>query len=235
MRIPVMDAKMRQLMPTTPTRARLLLKNGQASPYWNELGVFCIILKKEVEPDNQPLALGIDPGNKFEGWSVVGTQEVVLNGMSEAPHHIKKSLEVRRDMRRSRRVRNCWRRPARFHNRLRNKKSLPPSTHARWHAKLRIVGQLRQIIPITDVVVEDVKDMTKKGKKRWNKNFSPLEQGKTWFYAEIVDQDLRLHLKQGFETKGLRDELRLKKTSQKSKKTFIVENRLGETNRFSPE
>jgi len=77
--------------------------------------------------------------------------------------------------------------------------------------------------------------MTKKGAKSWNKNFSPLEQGKTWFYAKIVDRDLRLHLKQGFETKGLRDELRLKKISQKSKKTFIVENRLGETNRFSPE
>ena len=46
MRIPVMDAEMRQLMPTIPTRARLLLKNGQASPYWNKLGVFCIILKK---------------------------------------------------------------------------------------------------------------------------------------------------------------------------------------------
>jgi len=73
MRIPVMDAKTRQLMPTTPTRARLLLKNGQASPYWNKLGVFCIILKKEVEPDNQPIASGIDPGSKFEGWSVVGT------------------------------------------------------------------------------------------------------------------------------------------------------------------
>ena len=140
--------------------------------------------------------------------------------MSEAPHHIKKSLEVRRDMRRSGRFRNCWRRPARFHNRLRNKKSLPPSTHARWHAKLRIVDQLRQIIPITDVVVEDVKAMTKKGKKRWNKNFLPLEQCKTWFYAEIMDRDLKLHLKQGFETKGLRDELRLKNTSQKSKKTF---------------
>lgn len=220
MRIPVMDAEMRQLMPTTPTRARLLLKNGQASPYWNKLGVFCIILKKEVKPDNQPIALGIDPGSKFEGWSIVGTQEVVLNGMSEAPHHVKKSLEVRHDMRRSRRFRNCWRRPARFHNRLRNKKSLPPSTHARWNAKLRILDLLRQIIPITDVVVEDVKAVTKKGVKRWNKNFSPLEQGKTWFYAEIVDRDLKLHLKQGFETKGLRDEMRLKKTSQKSKKAF---------------
>ena len=99
MRIPVMDAKMHQLMPTTPTRAKLLLKNGQASPYWNTLGVFCIILKKEVEPSNQLIALGIDPGSKFEGWSVVGTQEVVLNGMSEAPHHIKKSLEVKHNMR----------------------------------------------------------------------------------------------------------------------------------------
>jgi len=55
MRIPVMDAKMHQLMPTTPTRAKLLLKNGQASPYWNTLGVFCIILKKKLNQVTNPL------------------------------------------------------------------------------------------------------------------------------------------------------------------------------------
>jgi len=92
-------------MPTTPARARLLLKQGRAKPYWNKIGIFCIILTYEVQPDNQDLVVGVDPGSSFEGWSVVGTQDTVLNGMSEAPKHVKKAVEVRRTMRRARRGR----------------------------------------------------------------------------------------------------------------------------------
>jgi hypothetical protein len=77
MRVPVLDAEMHPLMPTTSSRARLLLTGGQASAYWNKLGIFCIILKKTVIPNNQPLALGIDPGSSFEGWSVVGAKATV--------------------------------------------------------------------------------------------------------------------------------------------------------------
>ncbi|NLA39666.1 MAG: hypothetical protein GX882_09915, partial [Methanomicrobiales archaeon] len=40
MRVPVMDNHRRPLMPTTPKRARLLLKQGKARPYWNKLGIF---------------------------------------------------------------------------------------------------------------------------------------------------------------------------------------------------
>lgn len=67
MRVPVLDTHRNTLMPTTPKRARLLLKQGKARPYWNKLGIFCIILTYDVEPDNQPLAVGIDPGSSFEG------------------------------------------------------------------------------------------------------------------------------------------------------------------------
>lgn len=220
MRVPVLDQNKKPLMPTTPARAKALLLRGKAKPYWNKLGIFCIILQKEVEPDNQQIVAGIDPGSSFEGWSVVGTIDTVLNGMSEAPTHIKDAIEVRRNMRRARRHRNLWRREARFDNRLKNKHTLPPSTYARWNAKLRTLKQLIKVLPITDVVVEDVQAVTKKGCKRWNKAFSPIEQGKQWLYAQIRELGLTLHLKQGYETKALRDHFGLKKTSSKSKQSF---------------
>ncbi|MDD3934601.1 RRXRR domain-containing protein [Methanoculleus sp. UBA303] len=222
MRVPVMDTHRTPLMPTTPTRARLLLKQGKAKPYWNKLGIFCIILTYTVEPDNRSLVVGIDPGSSFEGWSVVGTKETVLNGMSEAPKHVKKAVEVRRTMRRARRHRKCWRRPARFNNRSRNKEALPPSTFARWNAKIRILEQLRKVLPITDVVVEDVAAGTKKNCTWWNTNFSPLEVGKQWFYRTIRDRGLDLHLHAGYETKELRERFGLKKTRQKSKQVFAA-------------
>jgi len=220
MQIPVLDSRLTPLMPTSPARARLLLKKGKAKPYWNKLGIFCIILQKEVEPNNQQIAVGIDPGSSFEGWSVVGTQKTILNGMSEAPTHVKDVVEVRRNMRRARRHRNLWRREARFDNRLRNKEALPPSTFARWNAKLRLLKQLLKVLPITDVVVEDVQATTKKGCKRWNTCFSPIEQGKQWLYSQIKKLGVTLHLKHGWETKELRDKFGLKKTSQKSKQSF---------------
>jgi len=219
MRVPVLDSKRRPLMPCTPKRARHLLNKGKACAYWNKLGVFCIILKREVEPANQPIAVGIDPGSKWEGWSVVGTKDTVLNGMSEAPKHVKDAVEVRKNMRRARRHR-LWRREARFNNRQRNKTSLPPSTQARWGAKLRILAQLKKILPISDAVVEDVKASSKKRCKRWNSNFSPIEHGKNWFYDEVKKLGVKLHLRGGYETKELREQFGLKKTSQKDKKTF---------------
>jgi hypothetical protein len=221
MLVPVLDTNRKPLMPIKPALARLLLTQKKASAFWNKLGIFCIILHKEVEnPVLETIAVGIDPGSKWEGWSVVGTRDTVLNGMSEAVTHVKDVIEVRRNMRRSRRYRNCWRREARFNNRNRSKKSLPPSTFARWNAKIRILVQLMKVLPITDVVVEDVKAVSKKGSKKWNKNFSPIEHGKTWFYNIIEDLGFRLHLRQGWETKNLRDKFGLKKSSQKDKKTF---------------
>ena len=220
MRIPVLDKDMIPLMPTTPVRARLLLSRGKARAYRNKLGVFCIVLKREVLPDNQQIAVGIDPGSKFEGWSVLGTEDNVLNGMSEAPTHIKDAVERRRTMRRARRGRNCRRRPARFNNRQKNKKTLPPSTFARWNAKVRILKHIMKVIPISDVVVEDVKAMTRRGQRRWNINFSPMEVGKEWFYEQIQNLNVRLHTIEGFETMRLREIFGLKKTKDKASKSF---------------
>jgi hypothetical protein len=62
-------------MPCTPPKVRTLLKEGKAHGRRNKLGLFYIQLTYEQEPENQQLVIGIDPGSKFEGYSVVGTQE----------------------------------------------------------------------------------------------------------------------------------------------------------------
>ena len=207
-------------MPCTPTKARHLFKAGKAKPKRNKLGLFYVQLCYEQEPDNQPLVVGIDPGSKFEGFSVVGTSDTVTNLMVEAPDHVKEAIETRRTMRRARRFRK-WRRPKRFDNRLNRKERLPPSTRSRWEAKARIVAHLKSIMPLTRAVVEDVQAVTHTGKgRKWNAAFSPVQVGKEHLYCLLQEMGLVLHLRQGWQTKALREQYGLKKTKSKDKQTF---------------
>jgi hypothetical protein len=207
-------------MPCTSAKARHLFKSGKARPKRNKLGLFYVQLCYEQGPANQPLVVGIDPGSKFEGYSVVGTHETVLNLMVEAPDHVKEAVEVRRTMRRARRSRK-WRRPKRFDNRLNRKKRIPPSTRSRWEAKARITAHLKKILPLTAVVVEDVQAVTRAGKNRkWNQSFSPVQVGKEHLYTLLEQMGLQVQTPEGWQTKALREQYGLKKTTSKSQQTF---------------
>lgn len=207
-------------MPCTPAKARLLFKSGKARPKRNKLGLFYVQLCYEQKPDNQPLVVGVDPGSKFEGFSVVGTQETVLNLMGEAPDYVKDAVETRRTMRRARRFRK-WRRPKRFDNRLIRTNRIPPSTRSRWEAKARVVKHLLTILPLTDAVVEDVQVMTRPGKgRKWNASFSPVQVGKAHLYRLLEEMGLTVHLREGWQTKELRERYGLKKTKSKAKQSF---------------
>ena len=72
---------------------------------------------------------------------------------------------------------------------------------------------------ITHVCVEDIQARTIQRAKKWNQSFSPLEVGKQWFYSEIQKRWELLTL-QGWETKEIRDQLGLKKSSKKLSETF---------------
>ena len=220
MRVPVVDSRGVQLMPCTPAKARSLLKSGCARPKRNKLGLFYLQLTYELDPENQPLVAGIDPGSSFEGYSVVGTKETVLNLMAEAPVHVKEAVEVRRMMRRARRQRK-WRRPKRFDNRLNRKNRIPPSTRSRWEAKAQVMVHLLHIIPVTDVVVEDVQAVTRPGKGgKWNLSFSPVQVGKEHLYRLLREMSLVVHTRQGWETKALRERYGLVKTKSKNRRSF---------------
>jgi RRXRR protein len=177
-------------------------------------------LTYEQYPDNQPLVAGIDPGSRFEGYSVVGARETVLNLMTEAADYVKEAIQIRRTMRRARRSRK-WRRPCRSNNRLGRKKRIPPSTRSRWEAKARIVAHLKKVLPLTDAVVEDVQAVTRPCRNRtWNSSFSPVQCGKEHLYQLLRGMGLRLHLREGWQVKDLRERHGLRKTKSKSKQSF---------------
>ncbi len=220
MRVPVVDVRGIPVMPCTPPKARAVLKAGKARPKRNKLGIFYLQLTYEQAPDNQPLVVGIDPGSKFEGFSVVGSKATVLNLMVEAPDHVKPAVKTRRVLRRARRSR-LWRRPCRHQNRLAGQRRLPPSTRSRWEAKARIVRQLLAILPLTAVVVEDVQAQTRPGPgRKWNASFSPVQVGKAHLYGLLRGMGLILHLREGWQTQQLRAQFGLTKTRQKDQRTF---------------
>ncbi len=210
--VPVLDSTGHPLMPTIAARARRWIKSGKATPF-RKGGVFCIRLN--VEPsarEMQPIAVGIDPGSKKEGVSVLSAAHTYLNIQADAVDWVKEAVAQRRRMRRIRRGRKTPCRQPRA-NRLRNTKRLPPSTKSRWQWKLRLANLLCHLFPVSGFVVEDIKAPTK-GKRGWDRIFSPLEVGKAWFYAEL-GKLAPVQTKQGFETKALRDQLGLKKTGKK--------------------
>ncbi len=211
--VPVVDQERTPLMPTTPARARRWIRSGKATHFWKG-GLFCVRLN--VEPsarEQQPTAVGIDPGSKREGIVVASAAHTYANIQAEARDGVKEAEKDSTRMRRTRRGRKTpYRKPRQ--NRKQSKKRLPPSTRARWQWKLHLATFLCQIFPVSVFVVEDVKARTRPGKKRWNTRFSPLQVGKHWFYEEL-GKLAPVQTKQGYETREMREQMGLKKTRKK--------------------
>ena len=215
--VPVVDAKNHPLSPCKSSVIRRLIRIGSATPFFKK-GIFAIRLNKVAKDTNvKRIVMSIDPGSKRTGITVATEENVILNIQCNAPDWVKGKVETRKNYRRSRRSRNTPYRKCRFN---RDIGCIPPSTKARWQAHLRILDQLRKIIPITDIVIEDIKAKTRKGSKKWNTSFSPLEVGKTYFESEIQKRELKLYKFQGFETKEHRDYRGFKKSSNKLEKKW---------------
>ncbi|MBD1882705.1 RRXRR domain-containing protein [Microcoleus vaginatus] len=180
--VPVVDFEQRPLMPTTPARAERWIKSGKATPFFRK-GIFCVRLN--VEPSNrhtQPVAVGIDPGSKREGYTVKSKAHTYLNQQFHAVDWVKEAEETSTNARRARRNRKT---PCRQPRQNRSRGGIPPSTKARWQFKIRVVKVFDSILPISGIGIEDVKALTKKGCHKWNTSFSPLEVGKKWCYSEL--------------------------------------------------
>src|SRR5260370_21847737 len=123
--VPVVDQERNPLMPTTPSRARKWIKSGKATHFWKG-GLFCIRLN--VEPsarEIQLIAVGIDPGSKREGYSVLSASHTYLNIQTEARMGVK---DAEKDSTRQRRTRRYRKTPCRQprQNRTHSKNQLPP-------------------------------------------------------------------------------------------------------------
>jgi 5-methylcytosine-specific restriction endonuclease McrA len=129
----VLDTNRQALNPVHPGRARLLLKQGKAAVYRRY--PFSIILKRAVEqPVLPPLRVKLDPGSKTTGIALVNDESGQVVWEAELTHRgeqIKRDLDKRRAVRRSRRQRKTRYRQPRFHNRRKKTGTLPPSQASR--------------------------------------------------------------------------------------------------------
>ena len=219
--VPVVSSTGKPLMPCSPRRARKLLEKGKAVKRWYR-GFFCIKLTEREDGEVQEVVVGVDPGSMREGYTVMSAKRTFLNINAHAANGkgIKKSMEGRSNARRARRFRKTPCRTPRWSNRKRSANWLPPSTKARWQLKLNILKALSRLYPISKVAVEDVNTELKKGEKRRNGNFSPVQAGKNWLYSSIVKMGYELVTYVGRETFGERNRLKLHKNPNKLSNDF---------------
>lgn len=217
----VLSKEGKALTPTTPTKARKLLKGKQAKKCWSKFGIFGIQMLREVREETPDTALGVDTGTKFEGYSAVVGEENPLNVKLDLPDKkvIVRKMEERKNLRRARRHGNCRRRPARFDNRNR-KGFIAPSQDVVVGSRLKVIKEFFKIYPINLVAFEDVK--FNHAKHRWGKNFSTMEIGKTLIKKYFKSQGTTVFEYQGFETEKLRKQYGYRKTSIKSADKFTA-------------
>lgn len=205
-------------MPTTPARARKLIKRGEATPFW-KLGIFCIRLNRESKEYTQPIVVGIDPGSKREGFTVKSCAHTYINIQANALEYVSSRVELKRTMRRKRRYRRCPYRKARLNRSTLRKSKIPPSIKARWDWKVKIVKTLSLIYPFKILIYEDIKVESKKNQKDWNKSFCPLETGKIYGFSKFREFG-ELNIVYGKDTFKLREKYKLTKIHNKLSNKF---------------
>jgi 5-methylcytosine-specific restriction endonuclease McrA len=155
----VLDTHKQPLDPLHPGRARLLLKAGKAAIYRRY--PFTIILKKAVElPHLEPLHLKLDPGSRTTGLALVNDANGEVVWAAELTHRgeqIKRLLDSRRAVRRSRRQRKTRYREPRFQNRRKHVGTLPPSLESRVCNVLTWVHRLLRLCPVATISQELVR------------------------------------------------------------------------------
>lgn len=214
-RVPVLSPQGDPLMPTKASRARKWIESNKAKPRLTKEGVFYVqLIDAPSEDEKQDMALAVDPGSKFDGYCVSGKKEVVLTGMAILPKSVAGKMESRKALRRNRRSRKCRRRESRFNNRKRAEGWICPSQLAKVQLRTRLMERLCRIMPISDIVIEDVR--FNHYQKRWGKYFSTVEIGKTCVY-EKARSLAELWLIEGWQTADTRKTYEIKKSSQKAK------------------
>lgn len=213
-RVPVTAKDGQQLMPTKPSKARRLVRDGKAISKFNKLGINYIQLTFEPSDRKiQPIAIGVDSGKKYTGIGLQSSKFTLFAAHLILPFKtVKERMEQRQMMRRARRGRRIDRslpfelrahRQCRFDNR--RQKKVVPSLKSNRLLELRVISELAKIYPITQIVFEYVKAKTLPGC-----SFSPVQIGQKWA-IEQLNKIAPVTTKFGWETANLREHFGLLK------------------------
>ena len=153
----VLDKSKKPLDMITNAKARILLRNNLA--VIDKVYPFTIrLIDNSCGSRNKAYTVKFDPGSKHTGIAIVdGTNNVVmLAELEHRGHLIKRNLDKRRAVRRSRRQRNTRYRPARFQNRTKPEGWLAPSIKSRADNLINFIIKYKKLINITKVMIEHV-------------------------------------------------------------------------------
>ena len=148
----VLDHDNKPLMPTSPRRARLLLKQNKASVV--ERKPLVIKLNYKSAGNTQPVVLGVDSGYVHIGLSAVTEKKEVYAATVSLRKDIVGLNSERRMYRRTRRYNKTWYRQPRFLNRGKPEGWFAPSIEHKADSHVRIVRKVMTFLPVTRVVIE---------------------------------------------------------------------------------
>ena len=138
----VLNSKGEPLMPTVRHgRVRHLLRDKKA--FIVNYHPFTIQLTKERSNVIQEVSLGIDTGYENVGLSATTKDKVLFECKAELRTDLVENLSTRRETRRTRRSRKLRYRKARFSNRKRTEKWLPPSMKSKLECHLTLIAKFR--------------------------------------------------------------------------------------------
>lgn len=160
-RVFVLDRRGRPLQPTTPARARRLLKAGRARVVKVTPFVIRIVDRLVEDSEVDGVQVKVDPGSVATGVAVTTVGDhpegLVLVEVQHRSKQISGKLKSRAALRRGRRSRNLRYRAPRFDNRTKPEGWLAPSLRHRVETTAAWVERIRRWAPVTGVSMELVR------------------------------------------------------------------------------
>jgi hypothetical protein len=147
----VISKEGKPLMPCTQAKANRMLRKGAAKVI--KRFPFTIQLNFKCKNKTQKITLGLDPGYSKVGFSAITEKKELISGELKLDNRMTKRLSDRAMYRRNRRNR-LWHRKPRFNNRKIEKGWLPPSIERRYQTHLTLIKKLKQLLPITKIIIE---------------------------------------------------------------------------------
>ncbi len=147
----VLNQRGSPLMPTSPRKAKQLLKTGKAKVI--KRFPFVIQLNYSTGETKQAVKCGVDTGYQHVGISVVSNKKELFSAELVLDGKTSDRLTERRMYRRNRRNKLWYRKP-RFINRVKKSSWLSPSVQRRLDAQVNLICKVHSILPISELTIE---------------------------------------------------------------------------------
>ncbi len=172
-------------MPTTPRKARLLLKQGKAKI--DNYQPFTIQLTYATGETKHNLTLSVDSGYGNIGISVIAPTKETFSGEIKLLEGQVERNKKRVMYRRQRRSRLRYRKP-RFDNRKKPEGWLAPSIQHKLDSHINFINRLKSVLPVTKTIIEvaafDIQEI--KNPEIEGKGYQEGEQLGFWNLREYV-------------------------------------------------